>query len=129
MAASRDRWGRARLLPVGPGISGLFAVALALSVALPAAALFVTTLSLGYDMTQPLLAGIVTDLGPARGVAMGLNVFCCSPASALTVWHSVPRCLSDSRVHSPYSAASHSSLRQWPLGYSSRDATTLLKAP
>ena len=34
-----------------------------------------TTLSLGYDMTQPLLAGIVTDLGSQRGVAMGLNVF------------------------------------------------------
>jgi len=35
----------------------------------------VTTLSLGYAMTQPLLAGIVTDLGPNRGQAMGLNVF------------------------------------------------------
>jgi predicted MFS family arabinose efflux permease len=35
------------------------------------------TLSLGYDMTQPLLGGIVTSLGgPQRGgQAMGLNVF------------------------------------------------------
>ncbi len=40
-----------------------------------AAALIVTALSLGYDMTQPLLAGIVTDLGPRKGQAMGLNVF------------------------------------------------------
>jgi predicted MFS family arabinose efflux permease len=40
-----------------------------------AAALLVTTLSLGYYMTQPLLAGIVTDLGPNKGQAMGLNVF------------------------------------------------------
>lgn len=33
-------------------------------------------LSLGYDMTQPLLAGIVTDLDRKRvGQAMGLNVF------------------------------------------------------
>ena len=31
--------------------------------------------SLGYDMTQQLLAGIVTDLGSQRGLAMGLNVF------------------------------------------------------
>lgn len=36
----------------------------------------VTTLSLGYDMTQPLLAGIVTAIGGKRpGQAMGLNVF------------------------------------------------------
>lgn len=35
-----------------------------------------TALSLGYDMTQPLLAGIVTSLDPKRaGQAMGLNVF------------------------------------------------------
>jgi predicted MFS family arabinose efflux permease len=42
-----------------------------------AAAPAVTMLSLGYDMTQPLLAGIVTTLGgPQRGgQAMGLNVF------------------------------------------------------
>lgn len=40
------------------------------------AALAVTLLSLGYDMTQPLLAGIVTQLGGKRdGQAMGLNVF------------------------------------------------------
>ncbi len=33
-------------------------------------------LSLGYDMTQPLFAGIVTSLGAKRpGQAMGLNVF------------------------------------------------------
>jgi predicted MFS family arabinose efflux permease len=39
------------------------------------ATLMVISLSLGYDMTQPLLAGIVTDLSPKRGLAMGLNVF------------------------------------------------------
>jgi len=39
-------------------------------------AVAVTALSLGYDMTQPLLAGIVTALGGRRGgQAMGLNVF------------------------------------------------------
>jgi len=35
----------------------------------------VTVLSLGYDLTQPLLAGIVTDLSANRGQAMALNVF------------------------------------------------------
>ena len=36
----------------------------------------ITALSLGYDMTQPLLAGIVTSLDKKRaGQAMGLNLF------------------------------------------------------
>lgn len=40
------------------------------------ATLAATALSLGYDLTQPLLAGIVKDLGTERrGQAMGLNVF------------------------------------------------------
>ena len=40
------------------------------------AVMAVTVLSLGYDTTQPLFAGIVTALGgPRPGQAMGLNVF------------------------------------------------------
>jgi hypothetical protein len=35
----------------------------------------VTTLSLGYYLTQPLLAGIVTDLSSYKGQAMALNAF------------------------------------------------------
>jgi hypothetical protein len=53
------------------------AALLALPSPLIVAAIAVTALSLGYDMTQPLLAGIVTQLAPDRpGHAMGLNVFC-----------------------------------------------------
>ena len=37
--------------------------------------LAVAVLSLGYDMTQPPLGGIITDLPGHRGQAMGLNVF------------------------------------------------------
>jgi hypothetical protein len=50
---------------------------LIVEVPLIVAALAVTLLSLGYDMTQPLLAGIVTALGGKQrgGQAMGLNVF------------------------------------------------------
>lgn len=70
-----DRWGRRWLIPVGIAIGGMSAAALAPDIPLLAAVLLVTTLSLGYDMTQPLLAGIVTDLSPKRGLAMGLNVF------------------------------------------------------
>ncbi len=70
-----DRWGRSRLLPLGLAITGVSAVGLALDLPVLTAAGLVTLLSLGYDLTQPLLAGIVTDLGPNRGQAMGLNVF------------------------------------------------------
>lgn len=71
-----DKLGRGRLLPIGLGLGALAAVALILDLPLRAAALAVTVLSLGYDMTQPLFAGIVTSLGSKRpGQAMGLNVF------------------------------------------------------
>lgn len=70
-----DRYGRSRLIPAGLILAGASAAALALDLPIIAAALLVTLLSLGYDLTQPLLAGIVTDLGLQRGQAMGLNVF------------------------------------------------------
>ncbi len=71
-----DRWGRRWLLPLGLVIAALSVAALIFNLPLLAAALAVTLLSLGYDMTQPLLAGIVTQLGGKRaGQAMGLNVF------------------------------------------------------
>jgi len=72
-----DRWGRRWLLPAGFGIAALAAGFLILDFPVVVAPLIVTLLSLGYDMTQPLLAGIVTALGGKRaGQAMGLNVFC-----------------------------------------------------
>lgn len=71
-----DAYGRGVLIPIGLGVGALAAVALAFNLPLIGAALAVTLLSLGYDMTQPLFAGIVTTLGGERaGQAMGLNVF------------------------------------------------------
>jgi predicted MFS family arabinose efflux permease len=72
-----DRWGRRWLIPAGLGIAAIAAAVLIWDLPVLAAALAVTLLSLGYDMTQPLLAGMVTTLGgPQRGwQAMGLNVF------------------------------------------------------
>ncbi len=72
-----DRYGRRWMVPVGLGIAAIAALALILNMPLVGAALAVTALSLGYDMTQPLLAGIVTHLGGRErgGQAMGLNVF------------------------------------------------------
>jgi predicted MFS family arabinose efflux permease len=65
-----DRHGRARLVPAGVGVGALAVLGLAAPVPLVAAALLVTLLSLGYDLTQPLLAGIVTDLPGQRGQAV-----------------------------------------------------------
>jgi predicted MFS family arabinose efflux permease len=71
-----DRWGRKWLIPSGLAIAAFSAAALIRQLPLALAAVAVTTLSLGYDMTQPLLAGIVTSLSKERaGQAMGLNVF------------------------------------------------------
>lgn len=70
-----DRRGRARLIPLGLTVAAGSAVLLALPVPVGLAALAIASLSLGYELTQPLLAGIVTDLSPNRGQAMALNVF------------------------------------------------------
>lgn len=71
-----DRWGRAKLIPVGLFFGALAAAALLLDFPMVVAPLVAMVLSLGYDMTQPLFAGIVTSLGGKRaGQAMGLNVF------------------------------------------------------
>ncbi len=71
-----DHWGRNRLVPAGIAVSACAAALLIPEFPVVVAAIAVSVLSLGYDMTQPLLAGIVTSLGGTRGgQAMGLNVF------------------------------------------------------
>ncbi len=69
-----DRYGRARIIPLGLTVAAGCAALLATEPALAAAQAGIIALSLGYDMTQPPLAGIVTDLPGHRGQAMGLNV-------------------------------------------------------
>ncbi|UEC01702.1 MFS transporter [Burkholderia vietnamiensis] len=70
-----DRFGRGRLLPIGLALGAVATFLLLFDVPLIWFIVPVLLLSLGYDMTQPLLAGIVTDVGKARpGQAMGLNV-------------------------------------------------------
>jgi len=71
-----DRWGRARLLPLGLALGAAAAAALLVGFPAKFAPVVAMGLSLGYDMTQPLFGGIVTSLGGKRpGQAMGLNVF------------------------------------------------------
>lgn len=71
-----DRWGRRLILPVGLAVGAVGAAALIPTTTVVVAGVAVLVLSLGYDLTQPLFAGIVTGLGGKRpGQAMGLNVF------------------------------------------------------
>ena len=71
-----DRIGRSRILPVGLLLSASSAAVLIAGFPVSLAPLVMMALSLGYDMTQPLLGGIVTSLAGNRpGQAMGLNVF------------------------------------------------------
>ena len=71
-----DRFGRRAIIPAGVLLSSLAAAALVPAAPLAWAIVVVTVLSLGYDMSHPLLAGIITSLDPSRrGQAMGLNAF------------------------------------------------------
>lgn len=56
-------------------MAGICPIALTFNLPVFAVPVIATLLSLGYDLTQPLFAGIVTDLSAQRGQAMGLNVF------------------------------------------------------
>jgi len=70
-----DRHGRAGLIPAGVAVAAVSALVLAPHLPLVVPAVTVTVLSLGYDLTQPPLAGIATSLSGQRGQAMGFNVF------------------------------------------------------
>lgn len=70
-----DKYGRKWFIPIGLAIAGVSILGLVVDMHVLVAALLVATLSLGYDTTQPLFAGIVTDLSDDMGLAMGLNVF------------------------------------------------------
>lgn len=70
-----DRSGRKLLIPLGLALGGVSAIILGWGGGVLVAAVVVATLSLGYDMTQPLLAGVVTDLGAPQGVAVGFMAF------------------------------------------------------
>ena len=81
-----DRYGRAWLIPTGVAVGAGAAFALAAPIPLAAAAVVITLLSLSYDLTQPLLAGIVTDLPAQRGQAVALMaviLFCGFGAGSL----------------------------------------------
>ncbi len=71
-----DRVGRRRIIPLGILVGALAGAAFIPQAPLLWPVAMTTVLSLGYDMSHPLLAGISTSLNPSqRGLAMGLNSF------------------------------------------------------
>lgn len=70
-----DRFGRHKIIPAGLIIGAATVIILAFKMPLIIAGIAVAALSLGYDMTQPLFAGMVSHLGhhATRGQAMGLG--------------------------------------------------------
>ncbi|TAN00859.1 MAG: MFS transporter [Rhodanobacteraceae bacterium] len=71
-----DRYGRARIIPAGVALTGTCALLLALPLPLNGVRVAIILLSLGFDLTHPLLAAIATDLGSvARGQAVALMAF------------------------------------------------------
>jgi predicted MFS family arabinose efflux permease len=72
-----DKWGRKWFIPLGLGIAAAATAVMIFPVPLGVVIGAITILSLGYDLTQPLFAAIVTDLGGSQGLGqrMGLTVF------------------------------------------------------
>jgi predicted MFS family arabinose efflux permease len=72
-----DRWGRRWLVPSGLIMAALAGIIMIFNIPANVTTIAVLVLSLGYDLTQPLFVGIVTDLGDSNnlGQTMGLKVF------------------------------------------------------
>jgi predicted MFS family arabinose efflux permease len=71
-----DRQGRRRILPLGLAVGALAALMLIPAWPIAVAIVAATILSLGFDMSHPLMAGISMSLTDEdRGLAMGLNCF------------------------------------------------------
>jgi len=72
-----DRWGRRWLVPLGLVMAALAGIVMIFDIPAYVTTIAVLFLSIGYDLTQPLFVGIVTDLGDGNnlGQTMGLKVF------------------------------------------------------
>lgn len=70
-----DKYGRNRIIPLGLSVGALSAIMLGMHLPLIASCIFVAVLSLGFDLTHPLFAAIITTLSNKKGVAIGLFAF------------------------------------------------------
>lgn len=70
-----DRYGRNRIIPIGIFVGALSAFLLGMNYSIFFSCILIATLSLGFDMTHPLFAAIITTLSNQKGVAIGLFAF------------------------------------------------------
>ncbi|MBE9204850.1 MFS transporter [Synechocystis salina LEGE 06099] len=72
-----DRWGRRWLIPPGLAMAAIAGLTMVPFIPPLAVTMAILVMSLGYDLTQPLFVGIVTDLADedTLGQTMGLKVF------------------------------------------------------
>ncbi|PWG80562.1 MFS transporter [Pararcticibacter amylolyticus] len=70
-----DRYGRNKIIPVGLSLSGVTVLLLSQNLSLAASHVLVALLSLGFDLSHPLFAAIVTTFSSKKGTATGLFAF------------------------------------------------------
>jgi len=70
-----DKFGRNKIIPIGIFVGGSSAILLGTDCSLVISCISIATLSLGFDLTQPLYAAIITTLSPKKGAATGLFAF------------------------------------------------------
>lgn len=70
-----DRYGRNRIIPLGILVGALAVLLLSQRFSLAGSCLLVTVLSLGFDLSHPLFAAIITTYSTNRGAATGLFAF------------------------------------------------------
>lgn len=70
-----DKYGRNRIIPLGIVAGALSAIALSMNFPLFISCVFIAVLSLGFDLTQPLYAAIITTISTKKGVATGMFAF------------------------------------------------------
>jgi predicted MFS family arabinose efflux permease len=70
-----DKFGRNKIIPIGIFVGALSAIILGMDYSLLISCICIATLSLGFDLTQPLYAAIITTLSPKKGAATGLFAF------------------------------------------------------
>ncbi|MEO6813941.1 MAG: MFS transporter [Ginsengibacter sp.] len=71
-----DKFGRSKLLPFGLFLGALSSSILIFNIPLTLARVSIIALSLGFDLSQPLLAGIITQVGKEKsGQAMSVMAF------------------------------------------------------
>lgn len=70
-----DKYGRNRIIPIGICVGAFSAFLLGMDFSLFFSCILIATLSLGFDMTHPLFAAIITTLSKQKGIAIGLFAF------------------------------------------------------